>query len=122
MDGPLQERWGFESERANDTNMTYPFILAKILVKNPYETFAYLPFGDKYWFEQYGAVPASMIHDDLEFDRSVPVPKEKAIKAAAKQYGFCPDVVDQGPEDATVGWLADVLRQSNGGIDRDKAS
>ena len=31
---------------------------------------------------------------------------------AAEQYGFCPDVIDQGPEDATVGALADSLRQS----------
>ena len=32
--------------------------------------------------------------------------------AAVELYGFCPDVIDQGPEDATVGALADVLRQS----------
>ena len=61
--------------------MTYPLILAKIPVKNPWEIFAYLPFGNwndcpntpelmaaaKYWFEQYGAVPAAMSHDELEF-------------------------------------------------------
>lgn len=32
--------------------------------------------------------------------------------SAVEQYGFCPDVVDQGPEEATVGALADVLWQS----------
>ena len=41
-----------------------------------------------------------------------PVPEEKAMDAAVEQYGFCPDVIDQGPEDATVGAMADVLRQS----------
>ena len=57
----------------DDTGMTYPLILAKIPVKNPWEIFAYLPFGNwnecpdtpdlmavaKYWFEQHGAIPAS---------------------------------------------------------------
>ena len=30
----------------DDTGMTYPLILAKIPVKNPWEIFAYLPFGN----------------------------------------------------------------------------
>ena len=66
----------------------------------------------KYWFEQYGAVPAVMTHDELEFDLPAPISGEKAMEAATEQYGFCPDVIDQGAEDATVGALADVLRQS----------
>ena len=122
---------GYENNRFScywdsDTDMTYPLILAKIPVKNPWEIFAYLPFGNwnecpdtpklmaaaKYWFEQYGAVPAAMIHDELEFLLSAPVPEEKAMETAVEMYGFCPDVIDQGPEDATVGALADVLRQS----------
>ena len=110
----------------SNTDMTHPLILAKIPVKNPWEIFAYLPFGNwndcpdtpelmaaaKYWFEQYGAVPAAMSHDELEFDLPVPVSEENAMEAALEQYGFCPDIVDQEPEDATVGALADVLRQS----------
>ena len=116
----------FSSYWDDDTEMTYPLILAKIPVKNPWEIFAYLPFGNwnecpdtpqlmaaaKYWFEQYGAVPAAMSHDELEFLLPAPVPREKAMDAAVELYGFCPDVIDQGPEDATVGALADVLRQS----------
>ncbi len=122
---------GYENNRIScywdsDTDMTHPLILAKIPVKNPWEIFAYLPFGNwndcpdtpelmaaaKYWFEQYGAVPAAMSHDELEFLLPAPVHKEKAMDAAVELYGFCPDVIDQGPEDATVGALADVLRQS----------
>ena len=122
---------GYENNRFScywdsDTDMTHPLILAKIPVKNPWEIFAYLPFGNwndcpdtpelmaaaKYWFEQYGAVPAAMSHDELEFLLPAPVPKEKAMDAAVELYGFCPDIVDQEPEDATVGALADVLRQS----------
>lgn len=116
----------FSSYWNSDIKMTYPLILAKIPVKNPWEVFAYLPFGDwnecpgtqslmavaKYWFEQYGAVPVVMTHDELEFLLPTPVSQEKAMDAAVEQYGFCPDVIDQGPEEATVGALADVLRQS----------
>ena len=122
---------GYDNDRFScywnsDNDMTYPLILAKIPVKNPWEIFAYLPFGNwndcpdtpelmaaaKYWFEQYGAVPAAMSHDELEFLLLAPIPKEKAMEVALEQYGFCPDIVDQEPEDATVGALADVLRQS----------
>lgn len=108
------------------TDMTYPLILAKIPVKNPWEIFAYLPFGNwnecpntsemmaaaKYWFEQYSAIPAAMTHDELEFDLPSPIPEEKTMDTAVELYGFCPDVIDQGPEDTTVGALADMLRQS----------
>lgn len=116
----------FSSYWNSDNNMTYPLILAKIPVKNPWEIFAYLPFGGwnecpntpelmavaKYWFEQHGAVPAAMSHDELEFLLPAPVSEKEAIDVAVELYGFCPDVIDQGPEDATVGALADVLRQS----------
>ena len=116
----------FSSYWNNDTEMTYPLILAKIPVKNPWEIFAYLPFGGwnecpdtpelmavaKYWARQYGAIPAAISHDELEFLLPTPVPEEKAMDTAVEQYGFCPDVVNQGPEEATVGTLADVLRQS----------
>ena len=116
----------FSSYWDSDTGMTYPLILAKIPVKNPWEIFTYLLFGNwnecpdtpelmaiaKYWFEQYGAVPAAMSHDELEFDLPAPVSRENAMETATEQYGFCPDIVGQEPEDATVGALADVLRQS----------
>ena len=122
---------GYENNRIScywdsDTDMTHPLILAKIPVKNPWEIFAYLSFGNwndcpdtpelmaaaKYWFEQHGAVPAAMSHDELEFLLPAPVSQEKAMEVAAEQYGFCPDIVDQEQDDPTVGNLADVLRQS----------
>ena len=42
---------GYENDRfasywASDTDMTHPLILAKIPVKNPWEIFAWLPFGN----------------------------------------------------------------------------
>ena len=36
------------------------------------------------------------------------------MDAAVEQQGFCPNVIDQGPEESTVGPLAAVLRQSAG--------
>ena len=125
MKGGYENR-RFSSYWNSDNNMTYPLILAKIPVKNPWEIFAYLPFGGwnecpdtpklmavaKYWFEQHGAVPAAMSHDELEFLLPAPVSGKEAIDVAVELYGFCPDVIDQGPEEATVGSLADVLRQS----------
>ena len=122
---------GYDNDRFScywdsDSHMTYPLILAKIPVKNPWEIFAYLPFGNwnecpdtpdlmavaKYWFQQYGAIPAAMSHDELEFLLPAPVSQEKAMEVATEQYGFCPDIVDQEQDDPTVGNLADVLRQS----------
>ena len=122
---------GYDNDRFScywdsDSHMTYPLILAKIPVKNPWEIFAYLPFGNwnecpdtpdlmavaKYWFEQHGAIPAAMSHDELEFLLPAPVSQEQAMEVATEQYGFCPDIVDQEQDDPTVGNLADVLRQS----------
>ena len=114
----------FASYWDSDTNMTVPLILAKIPVKNPWEIFAYLPFGNwnecldtlelmavaKYWFEQYDAVPAAMSHDELEFELPTPISKERAMEVAVEQYGFCPDL-DQN-EDGSIGSLAAVLWQS----------
>ena len=114
----------FSSYWDDDTKMTYPLILAKIPVKNPWEIFAYLPFGNwndcpdtpelmaaaKYWFQQHGAIPAAMSHDELEFELPTPISKERAMEVAVEQYGFCPDL-DQN-EDGSIGSLADVLWQS----------
>ena len=114
----------FSSYWDDDTEMTYPLILAKIPVKYPWEIFAYLPFGNwndcpdtpelmaaaKYWFQQHGAIPAAMSHDELEFELPTPISKERAMEVAVEQYGFCPDL-DQN-EDGSIGSLADVLWQS----------
>lgn len=108
------------------SNATLPLILAEIPATQPWEIFAYLPFGGwnecpdtpelmavtKYWFEQHGAVPAVMTHDVLEFALPAPVKREQALTLALEQYAWCPDVVDQGEKDATVGTLADSLSQS----------
>ena len=104
--------------------LTIPMLLVRIPVKNPWEIFAYVPFGGwnecpeteqlmsiaKYWYEKHGAVPAIITHDELEMVVPKPVSKKQAMLLAQEQYAFCPDSVDG--EDTTVGNLADSLRKS----------
>lgn len=104
---------------------TVPMVLARIPVKNPWEVFTRLPFGGwnecpedseqmavaKYWFEEYGAVPALMTLEVLEYVLPAPVSREKALNLALEQYAFCTDIVDQGVQ--TVGRLADGLALSD---------
>ena len=115
----------FLSLRDFNGKKTVPVVLAEIPVKNPWEVFAYLPFGGwnecpaneehmavaKYWFEKYGAVPALMTHDVLEYSLPAPVSREKAIEVAWEQFTYCSDIVEQGV--GTVGRLADGLAKSS---------
>ena len=110
-----------------ETQKTQPMILAKIPVKNPWEVFAYLPFGgwndcpdtmalmavSKYWHEQHGAVPAVLTYDTLEYSVPAPIAEESARELAAEQYAFCADIVEQGAPSMTVGKLAADLKNSN---------
>ena len=119
---------GFNNHRFSgywnsETDMTHPVILARIPVRHPWEVFAHLPFGNwndcpdtpqlmavaRYWFEKFGAVPAVMTHDELDFALPKPIGQELAVQTALEQYAFCPDM-DQNHE--SVGALADTLRQS----------
>lgn len=104
---------------------TLPLVLAELPVKRPWEVFAWIPFGGwnecpgseeqmaaaKYWYEKYGAVPAVMTRDVLEYDLPAPVRREEAMALALEQYAFCPDIVEQGC--GTIGYLADTLAKSN---------
>lgn len=100
-------------------DMTNPLILAKIPVKNPWEVFAYLPFGgwndcpgtevlmavSKYWFEKFRAVPVALTKDELDFALPEPVPKDQALQVAIDHCGFCSDSCE-------IGDNADSLWQS----------
>ena len=113
--------WDYETQK------TQPIILAKIPVKNPWEVFAYLPFGgwndcpdttalmavSKYWHEQHGAVPAVLTYDTLEYSVPAPIAAENARELATEQYAFCADIIEQGAPSMTVGKLAADLKNSN---------
>ena len=112
--------WNYETKK------THPLILAKIPVKNPWEVFAYLPFGgwndcpdttalmavSKYWHEQHDAVPAVLTYDTLEYSVPAPAAEERARELAAEQYAFCADIIEQGTPGMTVDRLATGLKNA----------
>ena len=89
-----------------ETRMTNPVIIAKLPVKNPWEIFAYIPFGNwndcpdtlelmsisKYYYDKFKAVPALISYDTLEFMLIEPVSEDEAVKTAVEHYSFCPDI------------------------------
>ncbi len=84
-------------------------ILAKIPTTHPWEVFAWMPFGgwnecpgpdimmavSKHWYEKYGAVPATISHDSLEFSTE-PVDIKHAKQLAKEHCAFCPDIIMEG--------------------------
>ncbi len=112
---------GYWNEQAGET---HPLLLAEIPVQNPWEVFAYLPFGGwndcpdalemmacaKHWYNTCGAVPALISHDMLECKVPQPLTLEQAQTIALEQYAFCPDLVVQGV--GTIGTLTDDLMRS----------
>ena len=100
-------------------------ILALIPTKEPWEIFAWLPFGGwnecpapeeilwlaKYWYERYNAIPAVMTRDVLEFSAPPINDKETALGLALEQFAACPDIVYQGVD--TIGRLAGGLMKSS---------
>ena len=100
-------------------------IIAKIPTENPWEVFAWLPFGGwnecpepeimmavgKYWFQKFGAVPAVISHDILEFVAQPLRDRSAAVGLALEQYAFCNDIIDQGCQEVCI--LADMLAKSS---------
>lgn len=99
-------------------------ILALIPTNEPWEVFAWLPFGGwndcpppedmlwiaKYWYERYNAIPAVIANDILEFSAPPIKDKDTALGLALEQFAFCSDIVFQGVD--TIGRLAGGLMQS----------
>ena len=93
-----------------DGNFKDDVILVKVPTTKPYEVLAYFGMGGynecpfpaeqvavaKYWYEKYGAVPAAITYDEIEFYVEKPVQTlEEAKKLAIEQYAFCYDLVEQ---------------------------
>ena len=80
----------------NEGNLKNNVILVKVPTTKPYEILAYFGMGSegiatvKYWYEKYGAVPAAITYDEIEFYVERPVLTfEEAKKLAIEQYAFC---------------------------------
>lgn len=115
----LRSFWEFGTGLISET------ILALIPVSEPWRIFAWLPFGgwnrcpdaevmmavSKYWYEKYGAVPAAVSHDELEFLLPCPLDGQKAAEAVKEHILFCPDMTE--PEGRlTESQLAEFLSRS----------
>lgn len=111
----------FTDDSINET------ILLEIPVKNPWEVIAWVPMGGwnecpaaeemmevcRYWYTKYGAVPALVSSDTLEFVLEEPVADEEmALQAAKEHFAFCSDRVFQGTETETITELASCISKS----------
>jgi hypothetical protein len=63
------------------------------------------------WYEQYGAELVTASGDVLEFAVARPPAKSNALALAREQYGYCPDIVEQGL--GTLENLASSLAESS---------
>ena len=118
---------GFTSYWDERTGRTDYILLAEIPVKEPWQAMAWLPMGGwnncptpfammmtaRRWYEEYGAWPAAVSHDILEFAVEQPVPRERCLELAAEQGIFCPERVLTCGEVASLGRLAGDLMRSN---------
>lgn len=102
-------------------------LLLKIPAQHPWEIIAWIPMGGwnecpapeemisvcKYWYEEYGAIPAVFTHDEMEF--YVPQKLEGAdpLEVAKEHYAFCVDRVDQSTRTCTLSELAAGLKDSD---------
>ena len=80
----------------NEGNLKDNVILVKVPTTKPYEVLAYFGMGSediaivKYWYEKYGAIPASITYDEMEFYvERPPQTLEETKKLAVEHYAFC---------------------------------
>ncbi|WP_366925634.1 DUF4253 domain-containing protein [uncultured Ruminococcus sp.] len=126
-----EDVYGVFNEKAKPAKVFFSseskdLMLVKVPVTEPWNVFAWLPFGGwnecpdtedmiavcKYWYEKYKAVPAVISSDELQMYVSAPVDsQEAALSLAEEQYAFCNDTVDQGT--GTIKALASAIKDSN---------
>lgn len=108
------------------SNQTEETILFEVPTTNPWEVVAYIPFGGwnecpapadmvnalKYWFDKYGAVPATITHDTLELSVPAPINETSALELAKEHFSLCPDRVYQGTNSGTLSEVAESLKVS----------
>ena len=80
----------------NEGNLKDNVILVKVPTTKTYEILAYFGIESediaivKYWYEKYGAVPASITYDEIEFYvERPPQTLEETKKLAVEHYAFC---------------------------------
>lgn len=118
---------GYEIHKLNPEEKH--ILLAEVPVSEPWQLFAWFPFSyynncpdnktlanvGKYWFEQYGAVPAFIAHNMLGMTVPQPVSDAQSLNLAKEQYAFCPNRFEVSYIQTilqTIHALADNLRKS----------
>ena len=83
-------------------------VVVNVPTDKPWRIFAWLPFGGfndcpsngeltalaEYWFHAYGAYPAYISYDRLEFNVENPVPAEEAMDVAKDHIAVCPTIAE----------------------------
>ena len=99
------------------------FILLHLPVSKPEDIFAWIPFGGfnecpdiddqaafaKCWNEKFGAYPAAITEDTLEYVVDKLPTEEESRQLALQQYAFSPDIVEQG---ISLSCLTEYLRKN----------
>ena len=99
-----------EEEFEEENEFSRGGYLVKVPVTEPWRIWAYLPYGgwnscpkvtehmavSKYWYEQYGAYPAALSFDTIDY--AVEKPVEDLEKLAYEMGAYCFDIVEQGCE------------------------
>ncbi len=111
-----------DDEYEAEEHFTRGGYIVKVPVTEPWRIWAYLPYGgwnacpkvsehmavSKYWYEQYGAYPAALSYDTIDY--AVEKPVEDLEKLANEIGTYCFDIVEQGCE--TYSALALELKDS----------
>jgi len=122
IDGEWDEAEPEDDEYEEEEQFAKGGYLVKVPVTEPWRIWAYLPYGgwnacpkveehmavSKYWYEQYGAYPAAMSYDSIDY--AVEKPVEDLEKLANEIGTYCFDIVEQGCE--TYSALALELQNS----------
>ncbi len=116
---PSHAFWGYKNYT---TGGTQPLLLAELPTGRAWTVFAWLPFGgwnscpdtpalmafSRRWRERYGAVPAVISSDTLEYRVPHPATLENAWELAKEQSVFCPDSLDTDAETPLAKLAADL--------------
>ena len=102
-------------------------ILFEVPVDEPWKVIAWFPMGGwnecpapeemitvcRYWYKKYGAYPAAITHDTIEFYVEKPVTdEEEAWELAREHFAFSADRVFQCTATYTLGEVAECLMNS----------
>lgn len=102
-------------------------VLFQIPVKNPWELIAWIPTGGwneclnpkemmavaKYWYEQYGAVPAVFTNNILEFYLGKAVSSDAVTVLASEHVALCPARMSYGTKTHTISEIAACLLEEH---------